>query len=76
MYVSRSTTNTYARTPHVNDALCGCDCGDGSLMKCRILNENESRQGFRFASRGHLSALQIGIPAGRFTALDLVTERR
>jgi hypothetical protein len=45
-------------------------------MNRRILNEIETRQGRGLASQGHLSALQIGIPAGRFTALDLVTERR
>jgi hypothetical protein len=45
-------------------------------MKGRILNEIETRQGFRLALRGELSALQIGISAGHFIVLDLVTERR
>jgi hypothetical protein len=45
-------------------------------MKCRILNEIDSRQGFALASQDQLSALQIDISAGHFIVLDLVNERR
>jgi hypothetical protein len=45
-------------------------------MKCRILNEIDTAQGFGLASPEQLSALQIGISAGHFIALDLVNERR
>ena len=46
MYVRRSTTNTYARTPHVNDTLFGGGGADDSLMKSRILNEFDAAQGY------------------------------